>query len=114
MNKKLIIQWYRWVSCWCEIVDGVSGVLTLGYYRPALSYKVILKSAMRQSTWAADATKWEDEDTSVKQKRKCDVGCLEFPAKVTVCFKKWKIGDSNTKVVYCSSYIPISKEEDDA
>lgn len=113
MNRKLIIQWYRWQSCWCEVVDGVIGILTLGYVRPGLAFKSTIKASKVQAKWAADATKWDDEDTSIKQKRKCDVGCLEFPAKVTVCFKKWKIGDSNTKVVYCSSYIPckdISKE----
>ncbi|MCK5605522.1 hypothetical protein KAR91_26755 [Candidatus Pacearchaeota archaeon] len=61
MNKKLIIQWYRWQSCWCEVVDGVIGILTLGYVRPALSYKAVLKSVMIQAKWAADATKWEGE-----------------------------------------------------
>ena len=54
MNRKCIIQWHRWASCWCEIVDGVSGVLTLGYYRPGLAFKSIIKASKIQSTWACE------------------------------------------------------------
>ncbi len=54
MNRKFIIQWYRWQSCWCEVVDGVIGILTLGYVRPGLAFKSTIKASMIQSKWACE------------------------------------------------------------
>lgn len=39
--------------------------------------------------------------------KKCGAWCLNYPAKVTVCFKRWKIGDSVNKPVLCCRYIEI-------
>ena len=40
-----------------------------------------------------------------KPMKKCDIGCVHFPAKVTICFKKWKLGDPIDKIIYCDIYV---------
>jgi hypothetical protein len=36
------LHWFKWLVAWAEIFDGVAGVLSLGYWRPALAFKVTL------------------------------------------------------------------------
>jgi hypothetical protein len=42
--------WYyvlRWLGGWCDIVDGLFRVLTLGYWHPMLSFKLVIYSSKR-------------------------------------------------------------------
>lgn len=37
----IIYYLIRWLVCWVKIIDGVLGVMTLGFFRPNLSFKLI-------------------------------------------------------------------------
>ncbi len=42
--------WYyflRWVGGFCDIIDGICIILTLGFYNPMLSFKMVFYSSKR-------------------------------------------------------------------
>ena len=41
--------WKLWLVSWCNILDGVIGVLSLGLLRPSVSYRVIIYFAWKDA-----------------------------------------------------------------
>jgi len=42
--------WYyvlRWIGGWCDIIDGICRVISLGFWSPTLSFKMVIYSAKR-------------------------------------------------------------------
>lgn len=36
---KLIHHIYRYLSAWCDLIDGIIGIITFGFWLPGLSFK---------------------------------------------------------------------------
>ncbi len=58
------IYFDRWVSSLAELVDGVAGVMTLGFWKPGFSFQVVCIQAKRNCYRAMEwQKKNEKEDT---------------------------------------------------
>jgi len=47
MKPDLIYYLLRWITGFCDILDGLCIVFTGGFYHPWLSYKIVNYSAVR-------------------------------------------------------------------
>lgn len=44
--------WQTWLMAWAELIDALSGILSLGYWHQSLSYRVCLYFAMQDANKA--------------------------------------------------------------
>ena len=56
-KKKVILQLFKWRTCWAELADALIGIFTFGYVRIGFSYKSVLASCHWQAGWAAEHEK---------------------------------------------------------
>lgn len=47
MGPDLGYYFLRWISGFCDIIDGICVVASLGFYSPMLSYKIVFYSSKR-------------------------------------------------------------------
>jgi len=47
MRPDFIYYFLRWVGGFCDIIDGVIVIFTLGFYNPMISFKIVYYSARR-------------------------------------------------------------------
>lgn len=41
ISKLFKHQIYLWLSAWCGFIDGIIGIISLGFYRPYLDFKFL-------------------------------------------------------------------------
>ncbi len=47
MKPDFIYYLIRWITGFCDIIDGVCVILSFGFYNPLLSFKVVCYSSKR-------------------------------------------------------------------
>ncbi len=41
-KKRLYLWFLRWLVCWAELVSGIVGVITLGFWRRSWVYNIVV------------------------------------------------------------------------
>lgn len=45
--KMKYYYFFRWVGGFCEIIDGIFRIITLGFWSPCLSFKLVIYSSKK-------------------------------------------------------------------
>lgn len=43
MIEWIIKQFLKWLICWAKLIDGIVGIITLGFINPKLSFYMAVK-----------------------------------------------------------------------
>jgi len=47
MGPDFTYYFLRWIGGFCDIIDGIFVVISLGFYNPMLSFKIVFYSSAR-------------------------------------------------------------------
>jgi len=59
--NKFRVYWDRWLTSWTDLADGLSGVLTLGLWKPGFSFRMVTYQAKRNCRRSKVASDYNEE-----------------------------------------------------